>query len=1821
MADDYAGSTATTGGVSVNSTRTGSIETTTDTDWFRVTLVAGATYRFDLEGAATGRGTLADPFLRLRDSAGNSITSDDDGGTGLNSRISNFVATYSGTYYLSVGPSDSTTGTYRLAATETAPPPSNTIYTITPSATSMYEGGRITFTIKRTGDQPSETVYFSAWSGTASYSEGDYRMLNGSKPENIAVSFSSGEDEETVTLAILKDDSVDAGEQFRAIVQKNPPSSDPAVNVAQTGYITITDPNTTYSLTPSSTTVSEGSTTITFTVTRTGDRPDETIYASTLLDSASSPGDYQGFIDKAVPFVFGDGSETFVVTLINDTLPEPTEHFRVMIGRAGAQSAQALDISDIFITDDDSTATPTFTIGDAGTVTEGGNAVFTVTMSGTITAPVTVWYSTLEGTAKAADGDYAGTFVDKALTFNPGGSKTQTISIPILAEPNNPPEAAESFKVGLQHTQTGSAFTTGTATIAANGGAQPAADDYRDEDTDTSSPLGGISLLDPVRTGAIGPADSNDTRGDKDVFKVTLTQGQTYVFTMTGATVNGFSPLSESIFTIRKAGSFSAIQATSTEGSSAVMEFYAEMGGDYYIRTGSGGPTYTTDQGGYRLEMRQPSQTSTDFDPGNTVASAFSISSSISGTGAYSYRGQVGSGDPADVFKLVAPSAGQLTVDLTNLSADVDVSILDSSGHLKPGAVSDNAKLISEYLSITLSAGETIYLNVTPFTSSPAAYTLNARFGSAPPPPIVPVLPSSSSLIGNHLNRTLAEFAAGAYGDGDGSTARSHLIAEGWSFYDSENVQGTSLSSLPWSGIFYNNSVAQAIVARSADGLVISFRGTNGWADVPHWLEMDEHLKLFGDLVAAVNELIMTDKTIRHVYVTGHSLGAAMVDPFMATHPNFQRNDGTSVDFRAITFAHPDFQTAGTEAIFNGALTAYRSGLPSGLYKTFKLLHDGVPDFGPDSRVTSYHNYLDPVRFADFPSDGLVPSMENLIRFTGPVGSAHDKQLYVYAADFLARSGVGDSVVSLSLNGSKKNEFLIPSPGSEHSTITSLTGGKLMVGGTGDDIYVVTANGSYSGDTIIEYTGASAVMGDTLRLTSGFGAFNGNVRLVPTQNGMDLLVYPVSTGVAGHDLPYIRIYNHFTLLGGVEWIEWAGKRIALPASVDAISGWNNTYYKSVTPTSFSYVERPDGTLFASVSATGGPGNTDTASFHGLKDMRVTADLSQRIGKLWDGINTVPGSLSLQAAAAVPEGIPIDLADMENIVGSDGADEFIGSNVANGLKGGNGDDRLSGGLGNDYLEGDRGSDILSGDGGEDLLDGGPGADALTGGPGTDFYFVDDAADVIVENASEGAADRVFASVSYTLGTAVHVEILSTMDDTGTDSLILTGNELNNRIIGNAGANTLHGMGGTDLLEGLAGDDLYFVEAGDIVIETANAGTDEVRTSLADTTAPANVENLTGLLNSGQVLRGNALDNVIAGGAGADRMAGGLGNDVYLVGAGDLALEKPGEGIDEVRTALASYALRSDVEWLTGTSATGQALTGNTLANVITGGVGNDRIDGGAGADRMDGGLGDDVYYVDDFRDVVIDSGGTDEVRTRFADTTAAAGIEKITGLLNSGQVLRGNALDNIIAGGAGADRMAGGLGNDVYLVGAGDLALEKFGEGIDEVRTALASYALRSDVEWLTGTSATGQVLTGNLLANVITGGSGNDRIDGGAGADRMEGGLGADNLTGGSGADIFAYASSADSTGSSTDRILDFAAGIDKIDLGKIDANSNAAGDQAFSWIGSGAFSGSAGQLRAYQQGGLWIIEGDTDGDGVADLVVSLVVQGPAPLGAGDFFL
>lgn len=93
------------------------LEVVGDDDWYRVILDAGTTYRFDLEGTATGMGTNPDPYLYLYDTDGVTLLAqNDDGGIGFNSLIT-FTPGVSGIYYLSARAfADAFSGTSALTA-------------------------------------------------------------------------------------------------------------------------------------------------------------------------------------------------------------------------------------------------------------------------------------------------------------------------------------------------------------------------------------------------------------------------------------------------------------------------------------------------------------------------------------------------------------------------------------------------------------------------------------------------------------------------------------------------------------------------------------------------------------------------------------------------------------------------------------------------------------------------------------------------------------------------------------------------------------------------------------------------------------------------------------------------------------------------------------------------------------------------------------------------------------------------------------------------------------------------------------------------------------------------------------------------------------------------------------------------------------------------------------------------------------------------------------------------------------------------------------------------------------------------------------------------------------------------------------------------------------------------------------------------------------------------------------------------------------------------------------------------------------------------
>jgi Ca2+-binding RTX toxin-like protein len=529
-----------------------------------------------------------------------------------------------------------------------------------------------------------------------------------------------------------------------------------------------------------------------------------------------------------------------------------------------------------------------------------------------------------------------------------------------------------------------------------------------------------------------------------------------------------------------------------------------------------------------------------------------------------------------------------------------------------------------------------------------------------------------------------------------------------------------------------------------------------------------------------------------------------------------------------------------------------------------------------------------------------------------------------------------------------------------------------------------------------------------------------------------------------------------------------------------------------------------------------------------------------------------------------------------------------------ITGTNDNDTLTGTSGNDTIISGVGIDNLIG---LDTITGGDGYDTLIGGAGDDVYQVAFALaggvvtskDTIVELLGEGN-DTVILEGNPTLtkaSTLVLIQNLENLDasNTGTTLLNLTGNILDNILTGNDANNKLDGGVGTDTLYGGLGDDTLNGGVGSDSLDGGDGadalnGGDGTDTLIGGLGADA----LSGGIGNDSLDSG-AGDDTLDGGDGVDTLAGGADDDLYIVNIinssgvaalEDTFIENTGEGEDTIKlqntlslTNYTTLTLQDNIENLdasnTGTTKlniTGNdddnKLTGNNANNTLLGGLGNDTLDGGLGNDSLDGGLGNDT-----------------------------------------------------LNGGLGNDSMDGGQGDDTFVVNAAGDIIADDTLGIGTVESSISySIASRSDLENITLTGTANINATGNSDANELIGNSG---------ANKLTGGLGQDILTGGAGADRFIFTQLADSSiNTASDVITDFQhSQQDKINLSAIDANTNTALNNPFSFIGSSDFSGKAGELRFDTDASS--VFADVDGDGIADM--QIVLQGITSLVSSDFIL
>lgn len=514
-------------------------------------------------------------------------------------------------------------------------------------------------------------------------------------------------------------------------------------------------------------------------------------------------------------------------------------------------------------------------------------------------------------------------------------------------------------------------------------------------------------------------------------------------------------------------------------------------------------------------------------------------------------------------------------------------------------------------------------------------------------------------------------------------------------------------------------------------------------------------------------------------------------------------------------------------------------------------------------------------------------------------------------------------------------------------------------------------------------------------------------------------------------------------------------------------------------------------------------------------------------------NLAGGYIVDMIAGTVDDGDAMDNAtfsNIENIIGSSGADTITGDGLNNEIAGGLDDDIINGGAGDDILDGGffggssgtTGTDTINGGAGNDVIiysrDGTSGSDIDNndGGAGIDTYSVTNLNDLGNNWSVDLTAGQMYfgdfgGSVRGNLTNIENILYTSTSafdirGDGGVNVLSSTGDSAN-EIEGMAGDDIINAGDGNDFVEGGAGADDMDGGAGfdTLRYNTSNAG---VTVNLALGTSSGghavgdtfiNFENITGS-DFNDILTGDMGNNTIIGQAGNDRLDGGDGDDVLngaigadtLLGGAGADQMIGGDGFDSVdyRAATSRVVLNLDTGGTLGDAA------GDTYSGI-------ERVYGTDFNDTITGTAANEFFYGEDGNDTI----------------NAGDGIDRLYGG-DGNDIMRGDGGNDQLYGSAGNDQLNGGTGFDIanYRDAASSVVLN-LGTGGTLGDAAGDTYF---GIEAVYG-SDFNDILAGNNSANELRGWDGNDILNGAGGSDRLFGGAGADALNGGTGVDIAVY--------------------------------------------------------------------------------------------------
>ena len=473
-----------------------------------------------------------------------------------------------------------------------------------------------------------------------------------------------------------------------------------------------------------------------------------------------------------------------------------------------------------------------------------------------------------------------------------------------------------------------------------------------------------------------------------------------------------------------------------------------------------------------------------------------------------------------------------------------------------------------------------------------------------------------------------------------------------------------------------------------------------------------------------------------------------------------------------------------------------------------------------------------------------------------------------------------------------------------------------------------------------------------------------------------------------------------------------------------------------------------------------------------------------------------------------------VARIETIEPTAGGNDILNGNEANDIiLGGSGNDTIAGGSDDaiDILLGDNGvvvradgspeaNDIFSTDesiGGQDTITGGLGSDVIVGGAGNDQLTGDEGNDLIVGDSGY-----------ITRNATDSIEIIETRVSTEGGDDTIAGNDGSDILIGGAANDTINGNAGLDILVGdgaqitiadgavlrvataeptVGGNDVLRGDAG-ATIALGGTGNDTIEGSTEDATDVLLGDNGVVVFADGSP-EANDIYSTDAENGGVDAIAGGLGNDIIIGGAG--GTDQAGIDGDSLLGGEGSDIVVGDHGYITINDA------GNVekIETLFPDQGGDDTIKGNADADFIFGGFGNDEITGDTGDDAILGDGGSINFSATINGVNSFMVIETRNSELGGNDTIEGNEGDDAILGGAANDTIFGNTDDDIILGDHGFLVVDSSRGEIDRIQSNSPE-------------------LGGN---DVIEGNEGDDRILGGAGNDDIQGNAGEDIILGDNG--------------------------------------------------------------------------------------------------------